>query len=46
MTALLEVENVGKRFGGFVALEEINLTVAPKERLGRSAQTARARARS
>jgi branched-chain amino acid transport system ATP-binding protein len=32
--ALLEVENLGKRFGGFVALEEINLTVAPRERLG------------
>ena len=35
MTApLLQVENVGKRFGGFVALEDINLNVAPRERLG------------
>jgi branched-chain amino acid transport system ATP-binding protein len=32
--SLLEVENVGKRFGGFVALEDINLAVAPNERLG------------
>jgi branched-chain amino acid transport system ATP-binding protein len=32
--ALLQVENLGKRFGGFVALEGINLTVAPGERLG------------
>jgi branched-chain amino acid transport system ATP-binding protein len=34
MTALLQVDQVGKRFGGFVALEGINLTVAPGERLG------------
>jgi branched-chain amino acid transport system ATP-binding protein len=34
MTALLQVEQVGKRFGGFVALDGINLTVAPGERLG------------
>jgi branched-chain amino acid transport system ATP-binding protein len=35
MTApLLRVQNVGKRFGGFVALESINLQVAPGERLG------------
>jgi branched-chain amino acid transport system ATP-binding protein len=35
MTApLLEVQNVGKRFGGFVALDDINLSVAPGERLG------------
>jgi branched-chain amino acid transport system ATP-binding protein len=32
--ALLQVENLGKRFGGFVALEDINLAVAPGERLG------------
>ena len=32
--SLLEIGNVGKRFGGFVALEDINLTVAPNERLG------------
>lgn len=32
--ALLEVENVGKRFGGFIALEGINLSVAQGERLG------------
>ena len=31
---LLEVENVGKRFGGFVALESINLSVAGGERVG------------
>jgi branched-chain amino acid transport system ATP-binding protein len=35
MTApLLRIENVGKRFGGFVALSGINLDVAPGERLG------------
>jgi branched-chain amino acid transport system ATP-binding protein len=32
--ALLEVENVGKRFGGFVALDGINLSVAQGERVG------------
>jgi branched-chain amino acid transport system ATP-binding protein len=32
--ALLEIENVGKRFGGFVALDNINLSVTPGERLG------------
>ena len=31
---LLRIENVGKRFGGFVALDGINLEVAPGERLG------------
>jgi branched-chain amino acid transport system ATP-binding protein len=31
---LLEIKAVGKRFGGFVALEGINLTVARGERLG------------
>lgn len=31
---LLRVENVGKRFGGFIALEGINLDVANGERLG------------
>ena len=31
---LLQVENLGKRFGGFVALEGISLTVAPGERVG------------
>jgi branched-chain amino acid transport system ATP-binding protein len=31
---LLEVKGVGKRFGGFVALESIDLDVAPGERLG------------
>jgi len=31
---LLEVSGVGKRFGGFVALESIDLDVAPGERLG------------
>jgi branched-chain amino acid transport system ATP-binding protein len=32
--AILEVSGVGKRFGGFVALESIDLTIAPGERLG------------
>jgi branched-chain amino acid transport system ATP-binding protein len=31
---LLEVRNLGKRFGGFVALEGIDLTVMPGERVG------------
>jgi branched-chain amino acid transport system ATP-binding protein len=31
---LLQVENLGKRFGGFVALEAINLSVQPGERVG------------
>jgi branched-chain amino acid transport system ATP-binding protein len=31
---LLEIEGLGKRFGGFVALEGISLTVAPGERVG------------
>jgi branched-chain amino acid transport system ATP-binding protein len=31
---LLEVTGLGKRFGGFVALEGINLTIAKGERLG------------
>jgi branched-chain amino acid transport system ATP-binding protein len=34
MAALLEVENLGKRFGGFVALDGINLSVAQGERVG------------
>jgi branched-chain amino acid transport system ATP-binding protein len=32
--ALLEVNGLGKRFGGFVALEGIDLTIAKGERLG------------
>jgi branched-chain amino acid transport system ATP-binding protein len=32
--ALLEVKGLGKRFGGFVALEGIDLTIAKGERLG------------
>jgi branched-chain amino acid transport system ATP-binding protein len=32
--ALLQVDGVGKRFGGFVALEAINLAVTPGERVG------------
>jgi len=32
--ALLEVSALGKRFGGFVALESIELSVAEKERVG------------
>jgi branched-chain amino acid transport system ATP-binding protein len=34
MTALLHVEGLGKRFGGFVALEAIELEVQDGERLG------------
>jgi branched-chain amino acid transport system ATP-binding protein len=34
MTALLHVESLGKRFGGFTALEQIELEVQPGERLG------------
>jgi branched-chain amino acid transport system ATP-binding protein len=34
MTALLHIESLGKRFGGFVALQEIDLEVQPGERLG------------
>jgi branched-chain amino acid transport system ATP-binding protein len=34
MTALLQIEKVGKRFGGFVALESIDLEVQQGERLG------------
>src|SRR5213075_3297921 len=32
--ALLDIRNLSKRFGGFVALDGINLAVAPGERLG------------
>ena len=32
--ALLEVDDLTKRFGGFVALENISLSVAPGERVG------------
>jgi branched-chain amino acid transport system ATP-binding protein len=34
MTELLHVDNLGKRFGGFVALENISLSVQAGERLG------------
>lgn len=34
MSGLLEVDNLGKRFGGFVALESISLSVQPGERIG------------
>jgi branched-chain amino acid transport system ATP-binding protein len=34
MTALLEVQGLGKRFGGFVALDGIDLAVNQGERLG------------
>jgi branched-chain amino acid transport system ATP-binding protein len=34
MSDLLEVDNLGKRFGGFVALENIALSVRAGERLG------------
>lgn len=33
-TALLHVDNISKRFGGFVALDGIDLEVQPGERLG------------
>jgi branched-chain amino acid transport system ATP-binding protein len=33
-SAILTVSGLGKRFGGFVALDSINLDVAPGERLG------------
>jgi len=34
MTAPLAVNNLGKRFGGFVALEDITISVNPGERVG------------
>ena len=34
ISPLLEVKQLGKRFGGFVALEAIDLTVQPGERVG------------
>jgi len=34
MAALLEVTDLGKHFGGFTALDGINLAVAPGERVG------------
>ena len=34
MSALLHVDNITKRFGGFVALDGIDLEVQPGERLG------------
>ena len=34
MTELLQIDNLGKRFGGFVALENISLSVQAGERLG------------
>jgi branched-chain amino acid transport system ATP-binding protein len=34
MPQLLEIDNLGKRFGGFVALENISLAVRPGERVG------------
>jgi branched-chain amino acid transport system ATP-binding protein len=34
MSALLQVEDLSKRFGGFVALDGIALSVAPGERVG------------
>ena len=34
MTALLQVEGLGKRFGGFVALDSVDLDVRRGERLG------------
>ena len=34
MTALLHVDNISKRFGGFVALDGVEIEVQPGERLG------------
>ena len=34
MSQLLEIDRLGKRFGGFVALDEISLSVATGERVG------------
>ena len=34
MSALLDVRGLGKRFGGFVALDGIDLSVAQGERVG------------
>jgi branched-chain amino acid transport system ATP-binding protein len=34
MSSMLEVQDLSKRFGGFVALEEINLSVIAGERVG------------
>ena len=34
MTALLDIDKLGKRFGGFVALENISLSVRAGERVG------------
>src|SRR3954467_7396264 len=34
MTALLQVANVSKHFGGFTALSEVSLAIAPGERFG------------
>ena len=43
---LLQVKGLSKRFGGFVALDGIDLDVAPANASASSARTARARARS
>ena len=34
MTALLQVANVSKHFGGFTALSDVSLAIAPGERFG------------
>ena len=34
MSALLQIKGLSKRFGGFVALDRIDLDVQPGERLG------------
>jgi branched-chain amino acid transport system ATP-binding protein len=34
VTNLLEVDNISKRFGGFIALEDITLSIEPGERVG------------
>ena len=34
MSALLQIKGLSKRFGGFVALDRVDLVVQPGERLG------------
>ena len=45
MTQLLAVDNLSKRFGGFVALDGISISVNPGERIGLIGPNGSARAR-